>query len=79
MTGVPFTSVALNSSTVAPSEARRSTTASNRTAISSGSAPRRMSLPPAQTLMRSGRRAIAGSTWSSAIWSSSFPRTARLA
>ena len=70
----------VNSSTRQPVARRLATQSSNPSASRSGSVPgRRMSLPPAAMLIRSGAIWIARGTCSSATSRSSLPRTARLA
>ncbi len=70
----------VNSSTRQPVARRLATQSSNPSASRSGSVPgRRMSLPPAAMLIRSGAIWIARGACSSATSRSSLPRTARLA
>ncbi len=70
----------VNSSTRQPVARRLATQSSNSPASRSGSVPgRRMSLPPAAMLIRSGAIWIARGACSSATSRSSLPRTAKLA
>src|SRR6185437_10801000 len=66
-------------STREPAACSLATAGSKSAASVSTSSPRRMSLPPAARLTRSGAISTALGTCSAATWPSSFPRMARLA
>src|SRR5580693_6538194 len=65
--------------TLQPAACSRATPASKRAARISTSVPRRMSLPPAATLTRSGAMSTARGSCSAMTSASSLPRTARFA